>query len=161
MIFVAVGTQKFPFDRLLRVMDDMVAEGVIKEDVFAQRGYSNYVPKHYKSSDFISKEHFLQIIESCDIVVTHSGVASILSSLEAKKPVIVVPRMAKFGEHVDDHQAEIAEIFEKQNLVAYCRDIDELPMMIEKYKKHTFSKYISARQKVVDTVADFIETCKK
>lgn len=36
MIYVAVGTQKFQFNRLLRNVDDLIESGVISEPVFAQ-----------------------------------------------------------------------------------------------------------------------------
>ena len=46
MIFVTVGTHEQPFDRLVKKMDDLVAEGVIREPVMIQTGYSTYEPKH-------------------------------------------------------------------------------------------------------------------
>ena len=38
MIFVAVGTQKFPFNRLLKGIDDLMDQGQLEEEVFAQIG---------------------------------------------------------------------------------------------------------------------------
>ena len=48
MIFITTGSQKFQFNRLLQKIDELVAEGTIKDEVFAQIGYSDYVPKHYE-----------------------------------------------------------------------------------------------------------------
>ena len=50
-------------------------------------------------------------IRECDVLITHSGVATIIAGLKNDKKVIVVPRLAKYGEHVDDHQVQIAESF--------------------------------------------------
>ena len=36
MIFVTVGSQKFPFDRLIQRVDQMLEEGVLGEEVFIQ-----------------------------------------------------------------------------------------------------------------------------
>lgn len=42
MIFVTIGTQKFPFDRLLKKIDELIESGFIKEKVIAQVGNSAY-----------------------------------------------------------------------------------------------------------------------
>lgn len=44
MIFVSVGTQKFPLDRLFKEIDSLIEQGLINEPVFAQIGTSNYIP---------------------------------------------------------------------------------------------------------------------
>ena len=101
MIFVVLGTQKFQLNRLLKLMDEYVEIGKIKEEVIAQRGNSDYVPKNFRSFDFLDKNTFDSYIKKADIVVTHSGVGSIITSLKSRKPVIVFPRLRKYGEHVD------------------------------------------------------------
>lgn len=44
MVFVTVGSQKFPFDRLIKKVDQMIREGVVQEEVFMQTGTSGYPP---------------------------------------------------------------------------------------------------------------------
>ena len=44
MLFVTVGSQKFPFDRLIKKVDQMLREGLIQEEVFIQTGASRCVP---------------------------------------------------------------------------------------------------------------------
>ena len=48
MIFITTGSQKFQFNRLLQKIDELVADGTIKDKVFAQSGYSDYAPKNYE-----------------------------------------------------------------------------------------------------------------
>lgn len=48
MIFITLGSQKFQFNRLLKAVDELVAAGKIKDEVFAQIGYSDYKPMNYK-----------------------------------------------------------------------------------------------------------------
>ena len=60
MIFVAVGTQKFPFDRLLKGIDDLIEQGQLEQDVFAQIGHTDYVPRNYGYQNFLSKDDFRQ-----------------------------------------------------------------------------------------------------
>lgn len=54
MIFVTLGSQKFQFNRLLQKIDELVKEEAIKEEIFAQIGYSDYKPENYQYKDFLN-----------------------------------------------------------------------------------------------------------
>lgn len=156
MVFVAVGTQKFQFDRLLKTIDLCIENGTLDKDVFAQTGNSTYLPKHYEFKDFLSKEDFSELIEKADLVITHSGVGTIIEAITRKKNVVVMPRLARFGEHVDDHQMQIAEAFEKQNLILVCNEKNILEKINES-KKHEFNEYVSCNQKALDTIRNYLQ----
>ena len=126
MIFVILGTQKFQLNRLLKKLDQYVAQGLLQDEVIAQIGYSDYLPKNYKYYEFLNKEEFDKMVEKADIVFTHSGVGSIIDALNYHKPVIVFPRLAKYKEHIDDHQLDIAKAFSKKKFVLCCDETDEL-----------------------------------
>lgn len=157
MIFLILGTQKFQLNRLLKRVDELKGNGVIKESVFAQTGHSDYRPEHYEYVDFLDKDMFAKKIEEADLIITHSGVGSIITALKAGKPVIVFPRYAKYKEHVDDHQLEVAEAFEKKNYVLCCTKEDDLAVVIERASKEEFSRYVSHTGKIVDLVKNFLE----
>ena len=158
MIFVAVGTQKFPFNRLLKGIDDLIEQGRLEGDVFAQIGHSDYVPRNYKYKDFLSKDDFQSCISGCEVLITHSGVATIIAGMKMEKPVVVVPRFARYAEHVDDHQLQIAESFSDKNLVLMCKNMDELDGIVQEARTHTFSKYVSQKERIVKTIRDYLET---
>lgn len=158
MIFVAVGTQKFQLNRLLKALDDLVAEGRLENQIFAQTGHSDYQPRNYPFRDFLSGEEFQQHIRECDLLITHSGVATIVSGLKLGKPVIVFPRLAEFGEHVDDHQLQIAEAFSQQNLVLMCREPETLQELADRARSHTFSRYVSRREQAAATIEAYLDT---
>lgn len=158
MIFVAVGTQKFQFNRLLSTLDKLLAEGKIKEGVFAQTGHSDYRPQNYAFKQFLCKDEFDDYIKRCDLLITHSGVATIIAGLKHNKPVIVVPRLARFGEHVDDHQVEIAESFSEQDFVIMCEENGDLAQIVNQAKKYSFSKYESQRELMIKTIRDYLGT---
>lgn len=161
MIYVAVGTQKFPFNRLLQKLDQYIEEGLIDEPIFAQIGSSTYKPKHYQYKDFLTREKFTEYVEQCDLLITHSGVATIMLGLKCKKPVIVIPRLTKHGEHVDDHQVQIAETFAEKNYVLQCGEEDNLADLIVEARKHHFDHYVSQKQQVVDTVRNYLNTIEE
>ncbi len=157
MIFVVLGTQKFQCNRLLREMDLLVESGVITEKVFAQKGNSDYVPKHYEFTDFLVKEEFEKYVKESSLMITHSGVGTILAAIKNQKPVIVYPRLKKFKEHVDNHQLEIATDFSKKGLVLMCGEHDDLGQMIAESKTFSFGTYVSERENVLKVIRDFIQ----
>ncbi|MDU2502160.1 MAG: glycosyltransferase, partial [Lactobacillus gasseri] len=56
MIFVTVGTHEQPFNRLVKKIDDLVADGKIKEKVVIQTGFSTYQPVHCDNHKMMSFE---------------------------------------------------------------------------------------------------------
>lgn len=126
MTFVTLGTQDFPFNRLLELIDRLVAQGVLRGEVFAQTGYSDYVPKHYSCADFLDPQEYDRYIEQADLVIAHAGVGTIMSCLSKHKKLIVVPRTKTHGEHVDDHQFEIAGEFARKSFLLAAEDYDAL-----------------------------------
>ena len=131
MIFVTTGTQKFQFNRLLKGVDKAIETGIITEEVFAQTGASVYQPVHYKYRPFLPADEMQKLRKKASIIITHSGTNSIVEGLKLGVPVIAVPRQSKFHEHVDDHQMEITEEFEKEGLIQAVYDITKLGEAIE------------------------------
>ena len=54
MIFITLGSQKFQFNRLLKAIDKLIADGKITDEVFAQIGYSDYIPVHFQYKGYPS-----------------------------------------------------------------------------------------------------------
>ena len=109
MIFVCLGSQQYPFNRPLKEIDRLIDENIIKEDVFAQIGNSDYIPKKFKYKDFLNPEDYKKVLEMADVVISHGGTGSIINAIKLSKPTIVIPRQSKYGEHLDDHQFQIVE----------------------------------------------------
>lgn len=156
MIFVTVGTQRFPFERLLRQADALAAEGT-DEPVFAQTGHCTYIPTHCGHQSFLSKAEFAKKIEEASCVVTHSGVGTIIAALKRNKPVVVVPRLRRYGEHVDDHQLDIAQAFAQKGIVLVCGEGASLPRLVKKSRSFVFQKYQSQQQRLLDTISGYLE----
>ena len=118
-MFAAVGTQKFPFDRLIGALDALEArEGA---DVFVQYGHSMR-PVLCEGRAFLSKEEYLSQLARADVAVVHGGVGTIRSALACGTKVVAVPRERARGEHVDDHQREIVLAFSEAGLLIPCLD---------------------------------------
>lgn len=159
MIFVTVGTQEFSFDRLVSKIDEIAKNGEIKQDICIQYGKSNYIPSYCKlAKPFFSADEMGKLIDECDLVVTHGGVGTIISSLEKGKKVLVVPRLSKYHEHVDDNQLEIAEAFEKRELLSVCTDMSYLAEMMQYALNHTYRKYEAQKGTLDASIINYIET---
>lgn len=157
MIFITLGSQKFQFDRLLKAVDDLVERGIITEEVFAQSGYSTYEPKNYTFKQFLDREEFARYQQQADIVITHGGTGAIIGAVKKGKKVIAVPRLAKYGEHVDDHQLQLIEQFKEQNLILGLSDIQELEKAVWDIRSCVFDTYESNTQRIMDSIALFIQ----
>ena len=126
MVFVTVGSQKFQFDRLLQAVDECVGNGSIPDGVFAQTGTCTYVPKRFESAPFLDRGEFARRMDAADVVVTHGGTGAIVGALKRGKRVIAMARLARFGEHVDDHQVQLLREFEDAGLIRTCEDASTL-----------------------------------
>lgn len=157
MIFITLGSQKFQFNRLLKTIDELVGQGKITEEVFAQTGYSDYKPKNYEFKPFLDRDEFAKITEKADIVVTHGGTGAIIGAVRKGKKVIAVPRLAKYGEHVDDHQLQLVGQFQELNLIYECDDCQQLGTAVANIRKKKFNAYISNTQTIINSIENFLE----
>ena len=156
MIFVTLGTQKFQMNRLVKAVDELAGNGRVDESILIQSGVSSYKPRHCEFKDFMDSSKYVENISNCSVLITHAGVGTIVTALKLGKPVIVVPRLAKFNEHVDDHQMQIAKAFSDKGCVLSCENVDELAEYIEKAKTYQFKKYDVKQGNVEETILHFM-----
>lgn len=131
MIFVTVGTHEQPFNRLVKAVDDLKMSGKITDSVFIQTGYSTYVPKACEYKDFISMNQMNEYMEKANIIITHGGPSSFIMTLQHNKVPIVVPRLSKFNEHVNNHQLIFCnELFARGFSIKVVENIDDLASYI-------------------------------
>lgn len=158
MIFVTLGSQKFQFDRLLEKIDNLIVSGSITEEVFAQIGYSDYLPKHYAYQKFMDETEFKEKMKEADFVITHGGTGAIINAVKAHKIVIAVPRKAEYGEHVDDHQKEIIREFGEQNYIQPCMEVDDLGEALLQAGQKTFLEYRSNTDRFISDIDDYLQS---
>lgn len=159
MIFITLGSQKFQFNRLLQAVDELLEKGFITDKVFAQVGYSDYEPKHFEYKQFLDREEFDEHEEKCDILITHGGTGAIIGAVKKGKKVIAVPRLAKYGEHVDNHQIQLIKQFKGQNLICGLEDTAELEAGLKYVSEHEFDVYKSNTQTIINSIERFLERC--
>lgn len=158
LIFVCVGSREYQFNRLLEKIDELIEQKAITEDVFAQIGQSSYLPKNYKSKRFLSADEFKLNQERADLIISHGGTGALLSSLKLGKQVLAVPRLAKYGEHIDDHQTEVAGLLAEEGYLRCVLDMEDLLEGIESFKTRPITKKYEKPSMIIEIVKDYINS---
>lgn len=133
MIFLTVGTQ-FPFDRLVKAIDDIAGKGIMQDDIFGQIGDSSYKPRNFEAVVSLDKGDFDRKLNVSSGIISHSGMGTITMAFSSNKPLLVLPRLARYGEVVNDHQVGIARKFAEYGHLLAAFDVEELPEKIEQLK---------------------------
>lgn len=106
-------------------MDEIA--GKTDEPIIMQIGYTTYKPVNAEYFRFLeSFEEILRLNREARVVVSHAGAGSIVTALKEKSPVIVIPRLKKYNEHMNDHQLEIAKAMSENKNVTVIYDIETL-----------------------------------
>lgn len=156
-LFVILGTQKFPFHRLLKAVEEIIKEGLFtKDEVLVQSGIFEPDRESINFVNSIPVDQFNSILQNAEIVITHAGVNSILSCMRLQKHFIIAPRLKQYGEHVDDHQLEIAEVMRTQFNVLVLNDVAQLCELIQKVENHTYEKWNFDNRLLLKSISDFL-----
>lgn len=160
MIFVTIGTQE-PFDRLVAAMDAVVPQ-LGGEQVVAQVSNSKYKAQHMGTHNFLTPTEFNAFFSQARLIVSHAGMGNIISALVQKKPILIVPRIAKYGEHRNDHQMATAKAFESLEYVNVVYNTDELGDKLQELlksdlvPKHQLGSFAS--QELLASIQNFIKS---
>ena len=157
MILVLLGTQNNSFHRLLEEIEKLIDKNIIKEEVIVQAGYTKYESNKMKIFKLISKEKLEEYQDEANIIITHGGVGSIISSVEKGKKVIAVPRLHEYEEHVNNHQKEIVEMFDKKGYIIGIKDVKELENALNKIEEFTPKKYENNNEKMLKIISEYID----
>lgn len=157
MILVLLGTQHNGFERLLNAIQSNIDKGVINEEVKVQAGFTKFESKDMEIFNLIDKSKLLELQDQADLIITHGGVGSIVSSLKKGKKVIVVPRLKKYGEHVNNHQIQIARRFAQEGYVKYVLNMKHLEKALKKIKEFEPRKYESEESNVIAIIEKYID----
>lgn len=113
-ILVTVGSDHHPFNRLIGWVDDWLVDHR-GDDISCMLQYGTAaVPRSGIAHDYLPHSELQGLLREAQVVVTQGGPMGIVESLQSGTRPIAVPRLARLGEVVDDHQ------------VAFCRQLSRL-----------------------------------
>lgn len=131
MIFVTVGNATQPFARLVDGVVKLLEAGRLDDrDVVVQHGYTRATGGPWSMVPFLSHSEFEDHVRRADVVIAHAGCGTLLACARSGKVPVTVPRRKRLGEHVNDHQLQLATELAEQERVILCHDIDLLPQAI-------------------------------
>jgi len=157
MIFLTVGTQ-FSFDRLVKAVDEAVGKNGFSERFFAQIGQGcRYKPRNFDYVSSLQKKVFDEYFTQASAVVSHGGVGTIKMALEHNKPLLIMPRLKKYGEVVNDHQVDLARKFGTNGHVLVAYDEKELPEKLMKLKSFSPKPRQNEAKAIADRITEFLE----
>ena len=107
--FVTVGNNKKPFRRLVDQIVEVAPD--LPSPVLVQSGHTPLTTDRCQVVDFLNMEDFKSEIDEAELIIMHAGAGSLIHALRAGKMPVVMPRLFAYGEHVDDHQEELANHF--------------------------------------------------
>ena len=179
MIFVSLGTQDKPFNRIIDYVISLKEnlKELKSEKIIIQLGQTKLLKSDNERIknleniiiyDMLKPEKMKNIIKDSDIIITHAGVGTIMECLEMDKEIIVVPRKVENLEHVNNHQEEIAFEMEKKGFLTKVDTYEELENKInmllkdkdtnEDNKNMNKKKYISNNEKFNDNLIKYLES---
>lgn len=121
--FVTLGTIKpYEFGALVEALDKNLPS---KAEIVWQLGATTTRPSRGVVHEQLEGHAFQREVETADVVISHSGVGTLMSLIESGAEVIAVPRRAARDEHVDDHQLQIAREFSRRGLLM-CLEVSEI-----------------------------------
>lgn len=157
MIFVTLGTQDKGFARLLHAIQKQIDNGNIKDRVVVQAGYTKFESNDMEIFDYIPKDEFEDLMGTCDLLITHGGVGSIMNGLYAGKKVIAAARLKEYGEHTNNHQIQIIEKLDEAGYLIALNDFERLDEALEKVKDMKVKKYKRNVNKIINYLEEYID----
>jgi UDP-N-acetylglucosamine transferase subunit ALG13 len=128
---VTVGTDHHRFDRLMDWLETWNAGNPGAVRWIVQYGSSRPM-RGADGFDIKPRAELLELLRDADVVVTQGGPGGIMDSRECGTVPIVVPRLARLDEVVDDHQVAFARQLAGRGLVAVAQSEAELHAALDR-----------------------------
>jgi UDP-N-acetylglucosamine transferase subunit ALG13 len=142
VIFVTIGNAIQPFQRLLSAVDDLAGRGIWRgERVLLQTGYSKaFSPRHCEAVPFLPMVDFHLAMEEANVIVSHGGCGTLLNAVRLGKRPVAMPRLKKYGEHINDHQLQLVAALVSEGKVIPAYEPGDLEEAIAKSRSHSIHR---------------------
>lgn len=138
MIFATCGSSHLPFERMMRALSALPAD-----ELYVQHGPAD-PPRCATATAYLSFGEMLEQIERADVVVSHAGVGSIMCALRAGHVPVIFPRLKRYSETVDDHQAELARALAERGTAVVAWSTDELAEAVRSVPPRAHARTLAA-----------------
>ena len=155
LIFVTVGNMD-PFDRLLRAVDDWVKDQAICEPVVAQIGNCKYLPQNFPYVRFLTPNEYQAKFAEARFVIAHAGMGTIITAIELRKMLVIMPKLAFLGEQRNEHQLATLRHFQHHPRIRAALDEERLPGLLDEVLVSLSSGHNQESDRESDSEVDII-----
>jgi len=158
MILVTLGTFPTQFQRPLIAIEELCKNSTIREEVIVQNGHTTMESSFLNMRPFIAPEELTDIYKKATLIISHAGTGSLIKGIKLNKKVIAIARLAKYNEHVDDHQIEILNMLAKLNYILPWHENVELSTLLTEIKTFEPAQYNSNKQNIINYLNNYIDS---
>lgn len=161
MIIFTLGTIFFPFDRSVNWLQELLDQEVIAEPVLLQHGATSTAKlRHPLITSVVSltDTEMHEAVKQASLVISHAGQGSTRMLAEMEARFVLLPRLKRYGEHVDDHQLLFARAVERFG-VRHCTKFEQLTKLINEppspfqgklFNAPLLAEYLTKRYKTLE-----------
>jgi UDP-N-acetylglucosamine transferase subunit ALG13 len=125
----------------------------------AQTGESKHLPINMHCIKWLTQEKFRHHYSKADIILSHAGMGNILLAAELEKPIVIMPRVAEYGEHVNNHQTGTLTGFSDRDFVFPAIDQESFSNAIldaQNWSPHNID--LQPRSSLVSSLKQYLST---
>lgn len=160
MILYTLGTASFPFDRAVDWLQELLEKEIIVEPVILQHGVTSATRlshPHLTCVTSLPYNKMHEAVKRASLVISHAGQGSTRMLMEMGACFVLLPRLKRYGEHIDDHQLLFAQAMEKFD-VCHCTELHQLihfvkqpplPVQSKLFQAPLLTDYLAARYEEV------------
>ncbi len=157
MIFVTVGLHFQGFERLVKKIDEIAAG--TSEKVIVQIGHTNYEPRNAEYFKSLPQDDIEELCRSARVIICHDGAGSMIIALRYGKPIIVVPRLKKYGEILYDNKVDLGKQLAKEGALTLVWDTEDLPSALSHID--TNPRQFKSDRKLVHRLKEYINQLRQ
>jgi UDP-N-acetylglucosamine transferase subunit ALG13 len=133
LVLVTVGTDSYPFERLIRWVDTWLAGGAgSRVHCVVQHGTARPAQRA-DSHAYLAFDELERLVAEADVVVAHGGPGTIMLCSDRKKKPIVVARLPEYGEVVDRHQVSFTQRLDAEGEIALVESEQALNLTLDRF----------------------------
>ncbi len=122
LVLVTLGMDFHAFHRLMRWVDGWLRAGAMDRIRCLVQTGPAVGPRGAECREFLEYEELKEAIMEAIAVACHAGPGTIMLCRSAGQKPVVVPRLARLGEVVDDHQVVFARQLASEGLIDLAED---------------------------------------
>lgn len=157
--FVSIGNARQPFTRLLNEIVRKI--DIFPHPVIVQHGHTPFDFKGCTSMAFVSNDEYHRLVAHSSLLIMHGGAGSIINALRQHKLPVVVPRLARYGEHVNNHQLDLCSKLSEIGKVVMVERVEDLGDVILRFKDPLHDHTYSQDTRLISSVKSILENYRE